>query len=89
MRNKSKFFTRVEGGLKVPCSFDLYEDELTDYTKVEKKEVFSKMLKMKITSRVVKIEKVYVHALFFEDGKICDVKENGFVLRPNTTEITL
>lgn len=89
MRNKATEFTRVEGGLRVPCSFDLYEDELGNYTKVEKKEVFSKTFKMKIVSRVVKIDKAYVHALFFEDGKVYDAKETGFILRPNTQPIVL
>lgn len=88
-KNKATFFTRSEGGLKVPCSFDVFEHELSTYTKIEKKEVFSKTFKMKIISRVVKIGKVYVHALFFEDGRVYDVRETGFVLRENAQPITL
>lgn len=80
MRNKAIYFTRSEGGLKVPCTFNVYEDELHKYTDVEKKEVFSKTFNQKIISRVVNIGKVYVHALFFED-KTYDVKENGFKVR--------
>lgn len=79
--NKAEMWTRSEGGLKVPTTFDLYEHELKNYTKVEKKEVFSKVFNMKITSRVIKIGKVYVHALFFEDGKVYDVHHEGFKLR--------
>lgn len=88
-KNKSILFTRVEGGLKVPCTFELFEDELGNHTKVEKKEVFSKLLKSKIISRVIKIDKVYVHALFFLDGKVYDAKETGFVLRAHTEPIEL
>jgi len=81
MRNKAKSFTRSEGGLIVPVTFEVYEDELENYTKVEKKEVYSKIFKSKIKSRVIKIDKIFVHALFFEDGKIYDVHPEGFTLR--------
>lgn len=88
-KNKAILFTRSEGGLKVPCTFDVFKDELDNYTKVEKKEVYSKTFKMKIISRVVKIGKAYVHALFFQDGEVYDVRETGFVLRKHTANITL
>lgn len=85
-RNKALKFTRVEGGLKKPCTFEIYEDELSKFSpvNVEKREVYSHGINAKITSRVVKIENVYVHALFFEDGKEFDVSQYGFKLRPNT-----
>ena len=89
MRNKATHFTRSEGGTIVPVTFEVYEDELNSYTEVEKKEVFSKVLKTKIKSRVVKIVKIYVHALFFEDGKIYNVDINGFKLRELEREIIL
>lgn len=81
MRNKAVSFTRVEGGTKVPLTFDVYEDQLPRYTEVLKKDVFSQMFKKPIKTRVVKIEKVYVHALFFENGLIYDVYPDGFRIR--------
>lgn len=86
--NKALKLTRSEGGLKVDTPFDIYEHELANYSNVEKKEVFSKIFKRKITSRVIKIHKVYVHALFFEDGSVYNVTPNGFVKRTGK-EITL
>jgi len=80
--NKARQFTRSEGGLKVPVDFEITEHEiLTTEYKVEKKEVYSKIFKSKITSRVVKISKHWVHALFFEDGKVYDVRPEGFKIR--------
>ena len=81
MRNKAVSFTRVEGGTKVPVPFEIYEDELIGYSQVLKKDVFSQMFKKPIKTRVVKIDKVFVHALFFEDGLIYDVYPEGFRLR--------
>lgn len=89
MRNKATHFTRSEGGTIVPIAFEVHEDELNTFTDVEKKEVFSKFFNTKIKSRVVKIGKVYVHALFFEDGKIYNVDINGFKLRELEREIIL
>ena len=81
MRNKAVSFTRVEGGTKVPVTFEVYEDELSVYTEVFKKNVFSKIFKKNITTRVVKIDKVFVHSLFFEDGLTYDIYPDGFKLR--------
>jgi len=81
MRNRAILFTRSEGGLKVPVNFDVYEDELSKYTEVLKKSVFSKMFNKNIKSRVIKIDKVFVHALFFENGLTYDVYPEGFRLR--------
>lgn len=58
---------------------NIYEDELSEYKdSVEKREVFSKTLKTKINTRVVKIGDKYVHSLFFEDDKAFDCGMEGF-----------
>lgn len=81
LKNKAKSYTRVEAGTIQPITFDVYEDDLKNHTDVLKKEVFCKALKKHINTRVIKFGKVYVHALFFEDGKVYDVNEKGFKLR--------
>jgi len=80
-RKKAVSYTRVEAGTIQPITFDVYEDELKNHVDVVKKEVFCKALKQRINTRVIKFGKVYVHALFFEDGKVYDVREGGFKLR--------
>lgn len=83
MRNKLKKFTRVEGGTMQEADFDYYEDQISDITQKEiyKKEVYCKPMAMKVNTRVAKIGKVWIHSLFFEDGKIYDADVNGFRLR--------
>lgn len=88
-RVKAEKFTRSEGGTIVPVTFLVYEDELNNYTDVQKREVFSKVFKMKIKSRVVKIGKEWVHALFFDNGNIYHVDINGFKLRVLENHLTL
>lgn len=82
-RIKALQYTRVEGGMIQNADFDFYEDQLKDINvnDVHKREVYSKIFKRKITSRVIKIGKVWVHALFFENGKIYDVIAGGWKLR--------
>lgn len=82
-RIKAVSYTRVEGGQIQDAEFDFYEDQLKDLdvTKIEKKEVFSKIFKRKLTTRAVKMGKMWVHALFFENGKVYDMYANGWKLR--------
>lgn len=87
--SKAIYFTRSEGGTKVPTTFEIYEEDLSKYTDVERKEVFSKVFKQKIVSRVVKINKIWVHALFFDNGNIYNVTPTGFKLRELEKEIVL
>lgn len=87
-RNKAVSYTRVEGGTIQPITFDVYEDELKDYTDVEKKQVFSKIIKKPLQTRVIKFGKIYVKALFFEYGKIYDVGIDGFKLRELQEEVS-
>lgn len=89
-RIKIKGFTRVEGGMIQKAEFELYEDEMASKVfPVEKKQVFSKIFKTSINTRVTKIGKIWVHALFFENGNVYDLKPTGFVLREITREVTL
>jgi len=82
-RVKASHYTRVEGGQIQEAEFDFYEDQIKDLdvSKIEKKEVYSKIFNRKLTTRVIKIGKVWVHALFFENGKIYDVIAGGWKLR--------
>jgi len=78
-RNKAILYSLVEGGMMQPLKVDVYEDELSNYNdSVQKREVFSKKLQVKINTRSVKIGDKYVHALFFEDGKAFDCGLDGF-----------
>lgn len=80
MRNKLTHYTRVEGGTIQEADFEYYEDQLSEITQKDilKKEVYCKPMGMKIKTRVAKFGKVWVHALFFEDGKIYQADINGF-----------
>lgn len=80
-RVKALLFTRCEGGMLQPMMTSVYEDELDNFTNVVKKEVFSKELGITIKSRAVKIGKVFVHSLFFENGFVYDCDVNGFKRR--------
>lgn len=82
-RVKATHYTRVEGGTIQEVDFEFYEDQLNDIkvNDVHKKEVFSKIFNKKLTTRVVKMGKVWVHALFFENGKVYDVIQGGWKLR--------
>lgn len=83
MRNKALLYTRVESGNKQVLPIDIYEDELDNYKDVIKKEVFCKAFQRKLNTRVIKFGKLYIKALFFEDGKAYDVDVNGFKQREN------
>lgn len=81
--NKALLFTRVEAGNMQVFPLELYEHELHTFTDVIKKEVFCKVIGKKLNTRVVKIGKLYVKALFFKDGTVYDVDLNGFAKREN------
>jgi hypothetical protein len=84
MKEESKLlhFTRGAGGTFVKPHFQVKEVDLEKFKdKVELKEVFSKQLNQKLKTRVVKIGKAYVHALFFDNGNIYDCKPDGFKIR--------
>jgi|SRR6185312_4977117 len=88
MRNKALLFSRTEGGSLQKLDLDIYEDQLSEYDgKAEKKEVFSKAIGIKINTRVIKFEKIYIHALFFEDGRVYDCNEIGFRERKDYNEV--
>lgn len=91
MKNKLTHFTRLEGGMIIPANFDFYEEqvETIGIKDIIKKEVFSKTFKYKIFTRVAKINKIWVHALFFEDGKVYNATPSGFKLRQIEKEIVL
>lgn len=80
-RIRVKSYTRVEGGTIQDAEFEMFEDEMDKWHTVEKKEVFCKAIGRKITTRVVKIGKIYVHALFFENGNIYHAHTHGFKKR--------
>lgn len=89
-RIKIKGFTRVEGGTIQNAEFEFYEDQLASASFiVEKKEVFSKLMNRKITTRVTRMGKVWVHALFFENGNIYDLSPMGFKLREIRKEVVI
>lgn len=77
-RNRAILFSRVEGGVFQPMTEEVYEDEVKEMTGIIKKDVHSKTLNRKLTTRVIKIGKNYVHALFFEDGNAYDCTATGF-----------
>lgn len=82
MNKELTHFTRVEGGTIVKADFEVKESDLHKYKdSVEIKEVFCKPLNRQIKTRVVKFGKVYVHALFFDNGNIYDCKPTGFKIR--------
>lgn len=89
--NRVLKFTRSEGGNKIDMPFELYEHDINKYDSslVEKREVFSKVFNRKITSRVIKIKNLYIHAVFLEDGKVYDVHPSGFILRKLESEAVL
>lgn len=86
IRNKALLFSRVEGGTITVFPFDVYEDELHNYTKVITKEVFCKMIGKKLKTRVIQFDKIFVKALFFENGFAYDVTPEGFVKRKGFDE---
>lgn len=90
-RVKAVKYTRVEGGTKQTADFEYYEDQLKEIRTqdVHKREVFSKVLERKITTRVIKIGKVWVHSLFFENGNIYDMIQGGYRLRELEKEVTI
>lgn len=90
-RVKAVQYTRVEGGTKQNADFEYYEDQLKDINTedVHKREVFSKIFDRKITTRVIKIGKVWVHSLFFENGNIYDMIHGGYRLRELEKEVSI
>ncbi len=77
-RNRCLLYSLVEGGTMQPIKVDLYEDELKNFTSVEKRLVFSKVIGKKINTLAVEIGDKHAHSLFFEDGKSFDCEVYGF-----------
>lgn len=80
-RVKALLFTRCEGGRLQPMMTSVFEDELDNFTDVVKKQVYNKAFLKTLNTRVVKIGKVFVHSLFFENGFVYDCDINGFKRR--------